>query len=89
MDELITKLNEVKNLIKEMNVINCTISGNKLDILVRYFSDVPNEKGTEYVRCNDTAGLPYEKRLVNGDKDVVIHTYGTKQDMINEFAGAE
>ena len=87
MDELITKLNEVKSLIKEMNVINCTISCDKSDILVRYFSDVPTEEGTEYVRCSDSAGLPYEKRFVNGDEDVVIHTFGTKQDMANEFTG--
>lgn len=87
MDELITKLNEIKYLLKDMNVINCTVSVREVDVLVSNFSDIPTEKGTEYVRRDSSCSMPYEKRFTR--KGVLIHTYGTKQEMMKEFAEAE
>lgn len=91
MDELIAMLNVIKKLIKDgnLNVINCTIDKNTVDVLVSDFADVPTEKGTEYELCDsaNSNGLCYEKKhTLNG---AMIHTYGTKLDMMSEFAEAE
>ena len=86
MDELIAMLNVIKKLIKDgdLHIINCTIDKNKVDILVSDFVDVPTEKGTEYkLRDSSLSGLCYEK--THALDDVLIHTYGTKQDMVREF----
>lgn len=90
MDELIAMLNVIKKLIKDgnLNVINCTIDKNKVDVLVSNFADVPTEKGTEYkLRDSSLNGLCYEKTHTLGD--VLIHTYGTKQEMAHEFVEVE
>lgn len=91
MDELIAMLNVIKKLIKDgdLHIINCTIDKNKVDILVSDFVDVPTENGTEYELSDSSNGngLCYEKKhTLNGAK---IHTYGTKQDMMSEFAEVE
>lgn len=85
MDELIAMLNVIKKLIKDGNlhIINCTIDKNKVDVLVSDFADVPTEKGTEYELRDSSTSLCYEKKHTLDD--VLIHTYGTKQDMVREF----
>lgn len=90
MEELIAMLNVIKKMIKDgdLHIINCSIDKKSVDILVSEFKDVPTEKGTEY-ELHDSAnsnGLCYEKKhTLNG---AMIHTYGTKRDMMSEFAEA-
>ena len=86
MEELIAKLNEAREIMRNLNVINCGVEGGRIRILVKKFTDVPTKNGTEYemMKVGDDVSLPYEKRYV--ENNVVIHTYGTKADMQKEFA---
>ena len=84
MDELVKKMNEIREMLKDMNVISCTIHKNEADVLVCNFADVPNMKGTTTYKLRDVGNIPYEKSsMLDG---VVIHTYGTAKEMQNEFA---
>lgn len=88
MEELIAKLNEAREIMRNLNVINCGVEGGRIQILVNKFADVPTKNGTEYKLRGEGSGcLPYEKRYV--EDSVIIHTYGTKADMVEEFAEVE